>query len=81
MHKDWVYELRFCKLSLPLIIRLFEYIRETNLTDEDLHFMAERISELGWDGVNLTMNQYQSIIPPEKMLQSNYEYNQTTLAE
>lgn len=56
-------ESRMCKLSLPLLLRLFEYIREENTTDEDLHFMAERISQLAWDGVAMSMNEYQSIIP------------------
>ena len=51
-------------VSLPLILRLFEYIREEATSDEDLHFMAERMSELSWgDGVKLTMNEYDSIIP------------------
>lgn len=55
-----------CLLSIPLILRLFEYVRESNPSDEDLHFMAERISELANDGVRMTMNQYQSIIPTSK---------------
>jgi hypothetical protein len=66
MHNTYKNESRCVLLSLPLIIRLFEYIREEPTTDEDLHFMAERISELGWDGIRLTMNQYSSIIPQEK---------------
>jgi len=66
MHNTYKNETRCVLLSIPLIIRLFEYIREEATSDEDLHFMAERIQELGWDGLRLTMNQYSSIIPQEK---------------
>jgi hypothetical protein len=52
-----------CRLSIPLLLRLFEYIREEKTTDEDLHFMLERISEMCEGGVRLTMNHYSSIIP------------------
>ena len=47
MHNTYRNETRCVLLSIPLIIRLFEYIREEATTDEDLHFMAERIQELG----------------------------------
>jgi hypothetical protein len=67
MHELYKAEQRFIMLSLPLLLRLFEYIREEATTDEDLHFMAERIHELASDGVKMTMNQYKSIIPPESM--------------
>jgi hypothetical protein len=51
-------------VSVPLLLRLFEYVREEPTSDEDLHFMAERMTELAWgDGVKLTMNEYDSIIP------------------
>ena len=66
MHELYKTEQRFAMLSIPLLLRLFEYIREEPTSDEDLHFMAERIQELGWDGLRLTMNQYSSIIPQEK---------------
>lgn len=58
-----------CLLTIPLILRLFEYVRENNPSDEDLHFMAERISELANDGVRMSMNQYQSIIPMSKLVE------------
>lgn len=58
-----------CLLTIPLILRLFEYVRENSPSDEDLHFMAERISELANDGVRMTMNQYQSIIPMSKLVE------------
>jgi hypothetical protein len=67
MHELFRQERRFCMISIPLLLRLFEYIREEPTTDEDLHFMAERIHELADDMVKLTMNQYQSIIPHEKV--------------
>jgi len=51
-------------VSVPLLLRLFEYVREEPTSDEDLHFMAERMTELAWgDGVKLTMNEYDGIIP------------------
>ena len=65
MKTKFLEEAECCRLSIPLILRLFEFIREDTTSDEDLHFMAERIQELGWDGLRLTMNQYSSIIPQE----------------
>jgi hypothetical protein len=59
-------EAECCGLSIPLLLRLFEFVREEPTSDEDLHFMAERISEMCDDGVRLTMNHYESIIPPEE---------------
>lgn len=67
MHELYKTEQRFAMLSIPLLLRLFEYIREEATTDEDLHFMAERIHELASDTVKMTMNQYKSIIPQEDM--------------
>lgn len=67
MHELYKTEQRFAMLSIPLLLRLFEYIREEPTSDEDLHFMAERIHELASDLVKMTMNQYQSIIPPKDM--------------
>jgi hypothetical protein len=56
-------EKRFLMLSVPLLLRLFEYVREEPTSDEDLHFMAERMQELMLDGVKMTMNQYSGIVP------------------
>jgi hypothetical protein len=87
MKAKFLNEAECCRLSIPLILRLFEYIREEPVSDEDLHFMAERISEMCDGGVRLTMNHYESIIPREKMVRSekitepSYEHNQTTHIE
>jgi hypothetical protein len=56
-------EAECCGLSIPLLLRLFEFVREEPTSDEDLHFMAERISEMSDGGIRLTMNHYDSIIP------------------
>jgi hypothetical protein len=76
-------EKRFLMVSVPLLLRLFEYVREEHTNDEDLHFMAERMQELMLDGVKMTMNQYSGIIPPESMVKQTptYTYSQTTHAE
>ena len=66
MKEKFTTEMECCRLSIPLILRLFEFIREEHTSDEDLHFMAERISEMCDGGVRLTMNHYDSIIPKEK---------------
>jgi len=67
MHESLKTEHRYSLISVPLLLRLFEFIHEEkNLTDEDLHFMAEQIGELTLDGVRMNMNQYKSIIPEIK---------------
>ena len=90
MKSKFLDEAECCRLSIPLILRLFEYIREEPTSDEDLHFMAERISEMCDGGTRLTMNHYESIIPREKMVQPkqvvhtpepSHEDNQAALAE
>lgn len=51
-------------MDVPLTIRMFEYVRETDgLQDEDLHSMVERLSALGNDTDDvLTMDHYDQII-------------------
>jgi hypothetical protein len=61
-HKEW----ECCRVSAPLLLRLFEFIRESQTSDEDLHFMLERITEMGSGGIRLTMSHYQSIVPKMK---------------
>jgi hypothetical protein len=63
MKEKFEQELECCRLSVPLLLRLFEFIREETTSDEDLHFMLERISEMADGGVRLTMNHYESIVP------------------
>lgn len=47
-------------LSVPLLIRLFEYARETAGDDEALHHVAERAAVLGRP---LTMDDYGFLVP------------------
>ena len=68
MKEKFQQELECCRLSIPLLLRLFEFIGEEHTTDEDLHFMLERISEMCDGGVRLTMNHYESIIPKPNMV-------------
>jgi len=68
MTKTHTTEERFLMLSVPLLIRLFEFVREQTLSDEDLHFMAERMQELALDGVKMNMNQYSGIIPHKESM-------------
>lgn len=70
MKEKFTQEMECCRLSVPLLLRLFEFIREEKTSDEDLHFMAERISEMAEGGVRLTMNHYESIIPKQKMFEA-----------
>jgi hypothetical protein len=63
MKEKFTTEAECCRLSVPLLLRLFEFIREETTSDEDLHFMLERITEMCEGGVRLTMNHYSSIIP------------------
>ena len=66
-------EKRFLMLSVPLLLRLFEYVREEPTSDEDLHFMAERMQELMLDGVKMTMNQYSGIVPHKESMTAHIE--------
>ena len=66
MKEKFTTEMECCRLSIPLLLRLFEFVREEPTSDEDLHFMAERISEMADGGTRLTMNHYDSIVPKEK---------------
>lgn len=66
-------EKRFIMLSVPLLLRLFEYVREEPTSDEDLHFMAERMQELMLDGVKMTMNQYSGIVPHRESMATHAE--------
>jgi hypothetical protein len=47
-------------MDVPLLIRLFELVREDVKTDEDLHNLVERILSLKNQGV-LTMDHYETI--------------------
>ena len=50
----------YVSLDVPLMIRLFELVREDVKTDEDLHNLVERILSLKNLGI-LSMDQYEKI--------------------
>ena len=54
------------KLSVPLLIRLLEYAHEDAASDEDLHWIAERITQHS-DKV-LTMEHYTQIVPEGRLV-------------
>lgn len=49
-------------LDTPVTLKLFEFIRETSVSDEDLHVMAERMLDLSKYGSILDMEDYYMII-------------------
>ena len=50
----------FVSFDIPLLIRLFELVREDIKTDKDLHDLVERILSVKNMGI-LTMDQYEKI--------------------
>ena len=50
----------YVSLDVPLLMRLFELVREDVKTDEDLHNLVERILSLKHLGI-LSMDQYEKI--------------------
>lgn len=58
------------KLSVPLIIRLFEYVRETGRTDVDIHNITENLTKLTEQCDHLlTMDEYDQIITGVKVVE------------
>jgi hypothetical protein len=50
----------FVSFDIPLLIRVFELVREDIKTDKDLHDLVERLLSMKNKGV-LTMDQYEEI--------------------
>jgi len=50
----------YVSMDIPLLIRLFELVREDVKTDQDLHDLVERILSIKNLGI-LTMDQYDKI--------------------
>ena len=68
MKESYFNEEDIIRLSVPVFLRITEYARESaNLTDDDLHFMTERLVELCKHGHTVTMNNFSGIIPHDKM--------------
>lgn len=50
-------------LDIPLIIRLFEYMNETKISDADLHFITENLIKRSKEkGKALSMSDYKYVI-------------------
>ena len=60
--------------DIPLLIRLFELVREDVKTDVDLHMVVEKIVSLQDKGV-LTMNDYEEIAAANKGIDSGQQSN------
>lgn len=67
MQQSYVNEEDIIRLSVPVFLRITEYAKDyKNLTDDDLHFMAERLIELCKHGYTVTMNNFSGVIPHDK---------------
>ena len=58
-------------LDTPVTLKIFEFIRETPLSDEDLHVMAERMLDLSKYGTILDMEDYPIIVKDLPAMVSN----------
>lgn len=55
-------------MSIPLLTRVFELVREDVTSDENLHFILEKIIELSIEEGELVMEDYEDIVkanPPK----------------
>jgi hypothetical protein len=53
-------------MDVPLLIRMMEYAKEDAETDMDLHAAAENMIELSKEDRILNMDDYNTIISPDK---------------
>ena len=56
------------KLNIPLVIRLLEYAREQSPSDEDLHWITERLTEHSKKHEVLTMEDYTTLVPDSRLV-------------
>ena len=54
------------ELSVPLLIRLFEFVREGARTDVEIHKMVENLIECSKYDHLLTMDEYDKIVKMEE---------------
>lgn len=57
--------------NIPTLIRILEMIREDAITDEMLHFIVEKIVEVGSEGDTIDMADYEeiaSVVPTRLMI-------------
>jgi hypothetical protein len=69
------------KLSIPLLMRLLEYAKHTAASDEDLHWITERIAEHGAQDKVLTMEHYTKLIPDSRLVTVEVGPGQKAVAE
>lgn len=50
-------------MDVPLMIRIFEYIREEVKTDKEIHIIASNLVDISSSEAELTMDDYDRIIP------------------
>ncbi len=62
IYKEMNDKIDIIHMNIPLLIRLFEYFNETNISDEELHFIFERILKLSREKEFLSMIDYNYII-------------------
>jgi hypothetical protein len=59
-------------MDIPLLIRMFEFMREEAKSDEEVHDVTEKLISLSLHDNVLTMNDYPQIVP-EKAPEENPE--------
>lgn len=59
-------------MDIPLLIRMFEFMREEAKDDEEVHDVTEKLISLSQHGNVLTMDDYPQIVP-EKAPEENPE--------
>jgi len=68
MKESYLNEEDVIRLSVPLFIRLLEYVKwQKDITDTEIHEMAERLIVLCERGYAMGMAHFTSIVPPDKV--------------
>lgn len=68
MKESYLKEEDVIRVSVPLFIRLLEYVKwQKDITDTDIHFMAENLITLCERGYAMGMAHFTSIIPEDKI--------------
>ena len=67
MKESYLNEQDIIRLSVPLFIRLLEYVKwQEDITDTDIHDMAEKLIQLCESGYAMGIAHFTSIIPLDK---------------
>lgn len=62
------------KITVSLLIRLFEFFAENEVDDEHIHMAAELIEELGAEGDVLTMDEYAMIVGESEITDEELDF-------